>query len=186
MFTMHKFCTFNQLATVVALLFEAAAANTSAIAEDLPQTGQFKIIYSATSVPAAKPVALNDTKDVVAITPFMMAFNVSETGLLHRAPGRCAIILTIDKAAKMIEGHGNCTYTDKDGDTVYESFASASPQPMGGGVLYKGSWKGGTGKYASITGEFDIRSSPAVSTEAISQWMGTKVGNYQIGGVAAK
>lgn len=186
MLKVNKCRTFHQLVAFGALLL-GAAVNTSASAEDLPKAGQFKIIYSATSVPAAKPVALSDTKDVIAANAFMTAFNASESGLLHLAAGRCAVTITIDKAAKTREGRGNCTYTDKDGDTVYESFASPMPQPMGGAAHYNGSWTGGTGKYAGITGEFDIVSnSPMLSTEAIVQWMGTKVGSYQIGAVATK
>ena len=87
---------------------------------------------------------------------------------------------TIDKATKTIENRGACNYTDKNGDVVFETVATVGPQPLGPTVALKGTWAGGTGKYAGLTGEFDIRGAGVLNTESLVQSMGKKTGSYKI------
>ncbi len=127
----------------------------------------------------AKPIALSQTKDIVVNNAIMTASNDAGSGILHNLAGRCAIMATIDKEAKTIERSGHCNYTDKDGDMVFEDF-STSPQPMGSTFTSKGSWTGGTGKYAGLSGEFAIQSNAILSTESLAQVVGKKIGGYKL------
>jgi hypothetical protein len=148
--------------------------------QELPPEGQFRITYTAVNPSPAKPVAISATKDILMNNLIMTASNDAGSGLLHGLAGRCAILNTIDKAAKTVEAKGSCTYTDRSGDMVFEDVATTGPQPMGPVVALKGAWKGGTGKYAGLTGEFDIRSEGIMATESLTQSMGKKTGTYKI------
>jgi hypothetical protein len=151
-----------------------------AISQELPSEGQFKITWTAVNPSPAKPVAISATKDILLNNLIMTASNDAGSGLLHGLAGRCATMNIIDKAAKTVESKGNCVYTDRSGDMIFEEIATAGPQPMGPVVAVKGTWKGGTGKYAGLTGDFDIRNEGVLATESLTQSMGKKTGSYKI------
>jgi hypothetical protein len=128
--------------------------------QELPPEGQFKITYTAVNPSPPKPVAISATKDILMNNLIMTASNDAGSGLLHGLAGRCAILNTIDKAAKTVESKGSCTYTDRSGDMVFEDVATTSPQPMGPVVALKGAWKGGTesmpGSQVTSTSEMKV------------------------------
>ncbi len=157
-----------------------AVCGSAATGQELPSEGQFKITWTAVNPSPAKPVAISATKDILMNNLIMTASNDAGSGLLHGLPGRCATMNVIDKAAKTVESKGNCVYTDRNGDMVFEEIATAGPQPMGPVVAVKGSWKGGTGKYAGLTGDFEIQNQGVLNIESLTQSMGKKIGSYKI------
>src|SRR5262249_9974761 len=58
---------------------------------------------------------------------------------------------------------------------------TASPIPLGTTVPLKGQILGGTGRFAGVTGEFDIRRSPVLASEELIIAAGKMVGTYNIG-----
>jgi len=88
-----------------------ALLGTMARSEDLPPQGQFSITYTAVNPSPAKPVPISATKDIVMNNLIMTASNDSGSGLLHPLAGRCALMVTIDKAAKTLDYKGNCAHT---------------------------------------------------------------------------
>jgi hypothetical protein len=153
---------------------------TAAYCQELPAEGKFSITYTSVNTSPAKPVAISKTKDIVVNNLIMTASNDAGSGLLHGLAGRCALMGTIDKAAKTIELKGACNYADRNGDQIFEEVATTAPQPMGPVVSLKGSWTGGTGKYAGLSGDFDIRSEGVLATDSLTQAIGKKTGSYKI------
>ena len=64
---------------------------------------------------------------------------------------------------------GNCVYSDKDGDKLFESFDGL-----------EGAWTGGTGKYAGITGSLDLTDVVITTESGYEMQSGVKVGSYTI------
>jgi hypothetical protein len=157
-----------------------ALLGTTANCQELPAEGKFSITYTSVNTSPAKPIAISKTKDIVMNNLIMTASNDAGSGLLHGLAGRCALMVTIDKAAKTIEYKGGCNYADRNGDLIFEEVSTTSPQPMGPVVSLKGSWTGGTGKYAGLSGDFDIRGEGVLTTETLTQAMGKKTGSYKI------
>jgi hypothetical protein len=170
----------RSLLATSASLVAVVLLGTTARSEELPPQGQFSITYTAVNPSPAKPIPISATKDIVMNNLIMTASNDAGSGLLHALAGRCALMVTIDKAAKTLDYKGNCTYTDRSGDMIFEEVSTTAPQPMSPVVAFKGTWKGGTGKYAGLTGDIDIRGEGVLATDTLTQAIGRKTGSYKI------
>ncbi len=81
----------------------------------------------------------------------------------------------IDPAAKTVEAHGYCAYTDADNDQIFEKcdFLPGKPNTC--------ELTGGTGKFEGLQGSIIITSAPVKSTyEGTQQLVGHKNGTYKI------
>jgi hypothetical protein len=163
-----------------ASLVALAALGTSGKCQELAPEGQFKITYTAVNTSPTKPIAISKTKDIWMNNFIMTASNDAGNGLLHGLAGRCALMVIVDKTAKTVEYKGSCNYTDRSGDVIFEDVATTAPQPLGPVIAFKGSWTGGTGKYAGLTGDIDIRNEGVLATESLTQSIGKKTGTYKI------
>jgi hypothetical protein len=163
-----------------AWIVATALLATSANSQELPAEGKFSITYTAINPSPAKPIAISPTKDIVMNNYIMTASNDAGSGLLHGLAGRCASVATIDKAAKTVESRTLCNYADRNGDMIFEEVNTPGPQPLGPVVNSKAHWTGGTGKYAGLTGEFDVRNEAVLATEGLVQAVGKKTGSYKI------
>ena len=168
------------LAVYSILLAGLGSIPATAQAQELPSEGQFSVTYVFVNPHPTKAVAVSQDRET-ANNNIATAVNDAGSGLMHNMAGRCLSINTVDKKAKTVEIQGNCTYYDRDGDLVFEGFATPSPQSLGGAVKVSGRWLGGTGKYTGLTGEFDITNSGNLSTESsYTQSVGKKTGSYKI------
>jgi hypothetical protein len=150
-------------------------------AQELPSEGSFSVTYIFVNPNPAKPVSTSQDREVVANNYISTTVNDAGSGLMHNMAGRCLSISAVDKKAKTVEIQGNCTYSDRSGDLVFEGYATPSPQPLSGPIKVSGKWLGGTGKYLGLTGEFDITNSGNLSTDGdYTQSAGKKAGSYKI------
>jgi hypothetical protein len=69
---------------------------------------------------------------------------------------------------------------DRNGDQAFLGFKTTSPIQLGTIVPLKGQILGGTGKFAGVTGEFDIRRSPVLVSENLVIAAGKMIGSYSI------
>jgi len=53
---------------------------------------------------------------------------------------------------------------------------------LSGAVLFVGKWTGRTGKYAGLSGEFEITNSGNIAPDGLFQAAGKKTGSYRLGG----
>jgi hypothetical protein len=150
------------------------------LAQDLPREGQFTITYTSVNPNPVKAVLAGKDKEVAVGAPIMTAVNDAGSGLLHNMAGRCVFMSTLDRASKTLELRGSCNYVDRSGDQVWEEFSTLAPLVLGTPIKYAGKWTGGTGKYAGISGDFEITNSGPMPTDGPSQSAGKKIGNYKI------
>jgi hypothetical protein len=110
----------------------------------------------------------------------LTATNAEGHGLLHNLTGRCMGKFEIDASAGTFEQHGNCVYTDADGDMIWEQF-DFERQPLAPVQIAAGRWIGGSGKYDGLRGEFEIRVRPLrPAKQGFGQVIGSKQGSYRI------
>ena len=163
-------------AGAVSLAFSVSGAN----AQQLPAEGKFSITYTSLNAAPVKPIAIGKDQEMTVSSAMMTAANDSGGGLLHNLTGRCLMSVLTDRASKTIDQHGYCTYTDADGDQVFEK-VDINKQALGPVIVGKGEWIGGTGKYAGLQGVFEIRHNPLKSpTEGVVQGAGKKIGSYRV------
>lgn len=163
-------------ANAVLLAFSFSAAN----AQSIPAEGKFTITYTSLNAAPVKPIAIGKDQEATVSSSMMTATNDSGGGLLHNLTGRCLMSATIDRVSKTLDQHGYCTYTDADGDQIFEKVAF-DKAPLGPVIVAKGEWIGGTGKYAGLQGVFEIRHNSLKSpTEGVVQGAGKKIGSYRV------
>jgi hypothetical protein len=148
--------------------------------QDIPAEGRFSVTYVLINPTPFKPLPVGKDREVTMSATLATAVNDGGSGLLHNMAGRCITLSTLDKAAKTLDIRGYCNYADRAGDQVYEEFTTPSPQPIGSGMKINGKWIGGSGKYAGLSGEFEITNSGNLSAEGPTQSAGKKIGSYKI------
>jgi hypothetical protein len=148
-------------------------------AQELPSEGKFSITYTAVNPAPSKAVSVGD-RDLTVSSSIMTGVNDAGSGLLHNMAGRCNFMTETDKVAKTIQTRGFCNYADRAGDQVFEEFATDGPVTLGGPILLKGKWLGGTGKFEGLSGEFEIRPASVLVSDSLVQGAGKKTGTYQI------
>lgn len=181
---MTNFLTWNchpfRLSAVTAILMAGVVSADQACAEDVSGEGPFTVNFTSIAISPTPPVSLSDDRHMGIAENFMTATNASGKGLLHNLTGRCIGWFIVYKSTASYEFHGHCNYIDADGDTVFEK-ADFDVQPLDSLRVGTGKWLGGTGKYADLSGVFEIRTSPLKPIrEGFVQGIGTKQGNYSL------
>jgi hypothetical protein len=154
----------------------------ASVAQELPREGKFSITYTGVNPTPVKPVPFGKDREAIVGVSFMTAVNDAGSGLLHNMAGRCILLTIIDRAAKTQDVRGYCSYADRGGDQVFEEVSTPAPTGLGLPARFVGKWTGGTGKYAGLTGEFEITNSGNIAPEGLFQAAGKKTGSYRLGG----
>ena len=165
--------------TMVASGFALMLTLGAAGAQDLAG-GPFVINFTSTVIGGEPSIQIGPDREKGLYEGVLTASNAEGRGLLHHLTGRCVGIWEIDTEAGTFEEHGNCTYTDADGDQIWEQFDFES-QPLTPVQIASGRWLGGSGKYEGLRGEFEIRvRSLRPANPAFGQVIGSKEGSYRI------
>lgn len=164
---------------VVAILI-ASGAQQVANAQSVAGEGTFAANFVGYAENESAPLQTGPGRFVGTVDSTLTAMNAENATFLHNQTGRCVGTWTVDETSKMFEEHVNCTYTDPDGDQIYES-ANFDLQPLDAPHVGTGRWLGGTGKYAGLSGVFEIRTRTLRSArDGIVQYVGTKQGQYRL------
>lgn len=158
------------------LLLPASAA----LAEDMPREGRFSVTYTGVNTSPSKPVPYGRDREAVVGVSLMTAVNDAGSGLLHNMAGRCHVVTLIDRGAKTQEMRAYCSYIDRAGEQIFEEVSTPAPTGLGQPARLTGKWTGGTGKFAGLTGEFDVTNSGNIGTDGIYQAAGKKTGSYRL------
>jgi hypothetical protein len=165
---------------VIASLGVLALAPGVGDAQDLAAEGAFTINFTSTVINGEPSISIGPDHKKGLYEGVLTASNAAGTGLLHQLTGRCVGIWEIDTKAGTFEQHGNCVYTDPEGDEIWEQFDFQS-QPLSPVQIAAGKWIGGSGKYDGIRGEFEIRVRPLRPAHPdFGQVIGSKQGSYRI------
>lgn len=157
----------------------------SSYAEDLPRSGEYKVIYTGVNMAPSKPMPIGKSRVVAMSNITMTAVNTEGSGFLNNLAGRCVGLATLDNDAKTVESHGRCVYADASGDQIFEKY-DYPVQAQGTGLRGTAEWTGGTGKFAGLSGAIELtntRLSPM--TDGIAQVSGTKTGRYSFNGTTS-
>ena len=144
-------------------------------AQSLPPEGALHVTFTATQVPPVSPMPIGEGKQYVAQNLIMSASNDQGNAVLNNMGGRCQMNRLIDTAAKIVEAHGYCAYTDADNDQIFEKcdFLPGKPNTC--------ELTGGTGKFQGLQASIIVTSMPVKSIyEGTLQIVGHKNGTYKI------
>jgi hypothetical protein len=168
--------------TTAAAALAWALAVSAAGAQELATEGAFTINFTSTVINGEPTISIGPSRETGLYEGVLTASNAGGEGLLHNLTGRCLGKFELDTQAATFEEHGNCVYTDADGDQIWEQF-DFETQPLAPVQIAAGRWIGGSGKYEGIRGEFEIRVRPLrPATEGFGQVIGSKQGSYRIAG----
>ena len=166
---------FTRLGGAAVSLALLAASTASAFAADaLPRSGDFHLRYTMVNVTTSAFGPTARGSDAAAGGTYagdwiswLMAEN-GKDGFGHTLTGSCSMLFKLS-AAGVDAVEGDCIYADADGDKLFEVFHGD-----------KGSWTGGTGKYAGLTGESDLTNIIVRGANGYEMVSGVKVGSYTI------
>ena len=172
---MTKQLISGRSAFVVGLAIAAVVGSTVAThSEDLPKSGEFHLRYTLVNptTSAFGPVARGDGatagRSVAGGWVAWLMRDDGSDGFGHKMTGSCTEFFRQSTTGfDMVEG--DCVYVDQDGDKLYEAFDGL-----------KGTWTGGTGKYAGLNGTLDLTDIVITVENGYEMQSGVKVGNYAI------
>jgi hypothetical protein len=153
----------------------AIATASSANAQSLPAEGNVSVTFTATQIPPPKPMPIGENKEYTLMNMAMTASNDEGNPILNNMGGHCLFNRTVDTSAKTTEQHGYCTYSDNDGNQIFEKcdFMPGGPNNC--------KFTGGTGKFAGLQADVTITAGPLKSNyDGIAQIIGHKKGTYKI------
>jgi hypothetical protein len=168
----------HRAAVIAASLLILPAA--ASLAQELPREGKFSITYTGVNPNPVKPVPFGKDREAIVGVSIMTAVNDAGSGLLHNMSGRCILLTLIDRAAKTQDVRGYCNYADRAGDQAFEEVSTPAPTGLGLPARFVGKWTGGTGKYAGLSGDFEITNSGNIAPEGLFQAAGKKTGSYKL------
>lgn len=124
---------------------------------DLPKAGSFAI---TTTITATAPAAFDagGGRWAAIFEARTISINDAGSGLFHHMSGHC---IGSDLLGRL---NGVCTYVDRDGDKIVESFGRETGGRSGTGTLL-----GGTGKYKGIEGSVEFTEAPPLADTAPGQ-----------------
>lgn len=150
------------------------------LAQSVSGEGPFAANFVGYADNEIEPLQIGPGRFVGLVNSTLTAMNAENAEFLHNQTGRCIGNWTVDEVAKRFREQVNCTYTDADGDQIYES-ADFDEQPLEEPNVGTGRWLGGTGKYEGLSGVFEIRTRTLRSArEGIVQYVGTKKGQFSL------
>ena len=161
-------------ANVALLSIASVLVTTSVQAQSMPPEGPVSVIFTATPIPAPKPMPIGGGREFVFVNQAMAASNEAGNPVLNNMGGRCQLSRLTDPSAKTAEIHGFCTYVDKDGDQVFEQCDWMPASPNNCNIT------GGTGKFEGLQAALVVTIDPLKSNfDGISQVIGHKKGTYK-------
>lgn len=167
----------GRLAIAVAALL---AAGAPAPAQSITGEGPFAANFVGYADAEAEPLQTGPGRFVGITNAVLTAMSADNADFLHNQTGRCLGNWMVDEAAGTFEQHVHCTYTDADGDQIFER-ADFDQQALDGPRVGTGRWLGGTGKYEGLSGVFEIRTRTLRSArEGLVQYVGTKQGQFRL------
>jgi hypothetical protein len=140
----------------------AAALQSPALAESaLPKEGN----GNTTAYYTGSGKRLDAGKDYAVLTYDVLGVSMNDAGqgFMHGTSVRCMGSIPAMKGAYDNE-HGICIVLDKDGDQVFIQYTAAGRLGASGKV--NGTYVGGTGKYAGISGSSESTRTPLRPVEA--------------------
>jgi hypothetical protein len=168
--------TYLRVTSLAAAALLTLAVNAQA--QSIPPQGELHVTFTTASVPPTKPMDIGDGKQYLQVNLIMSASNDQGNPILNNMGGRCQLTRLIDTATKGFETHGYCTYTDNDGDLIFEKCDGASGQ---GPVTNNCVLTGGTGKFQGLQASVAITNTVLKSTyDGTYQSVGHKNGTYKI------
>ena len=148
--------------------------SSSALAQSMPPEGPVSVIFTATPIPAPKPMPIGGGKEFALVNQAMAASNEAGNPVLNNMGGRCQLSRLVDPSTKTVEIHGFCTYVDKDGDQTFEQCDWVPGAPNDCKIT------GGTGKFEGLQATLVVTIDPLKSNfDGISQVIGHKKGTYK-------
>jgi hypothetical protein len=165
----------RNLLVVSSLAAIAIPTVSSAYAQGLAAEGTVSVTFTATQMPPAKPMPIGESKEYTLMNMAMTASNDEGNPILNNMGGHCLFNRTVDTSAKTTEQHGFCTYSDNDGDQIFEKcdFMPGGPSNC--------QFTGGTGKFSGLQADVTITARPLKSNyDGIAQILGHKKGTYKI------
>lgn len=115
-------------------------SSSPAAAQSMPSEFDFSVTYTYVARRAA--VDLGGANTAVAIDASFVATNDAGGAFMNNMFGQCSYVLLQSGGAPQMLG--GCSYEDKDGDRLYETFRMLSGGPGESAFL------GGTGKFSGI------------------------------------
>jgi len=139
--------------TIASSLVCVGLAAPAAAQTALPKEGPVELtqIFQST----LQTVVLDKEFTQFAYEAYGSTLAAKEGGFGDRVTGRCLGSSRVIKG-KLETEIGGCEYTDRSGDKFYYAY-TGSATDMPGTAIIKGTYIGGTGKYAGITGAAESR-----------------------------
>lgn len=147
---MNAACITTRVKTQAAMIVVIATlfCLQVAIAADMPRKGTFSATFGYFAIVKSYEI---DKGHVVIVGEWSgTSFNSSGAGIFHGAGTMCPGIVDILPSGNH-RGHGYCTFTDSEGDKAFSTWECEGKLPCRGGTA---TFKGGTGKYAGMRGDF--------------------------------
>jgi hypothetical protein len=154
------------------VLLSGMVLGSNVLAADMPKEFSFSITY--TNSGTAK-VVQQGKGSASTVDHILIAANDAGKGFLHNVAAHCVGMFYNDQDQPP-KGGGACTFTDADGDQLFERYTVTRP---GAGEI---KFMGGTGKYAGIQcqGEWERIAQPKAASEGTWQNVGKKKGNCKL------
>lgn len=154
----------------------ASTAGAGSPAGEGPFNANF-VGYAEADIP---PLQIGPGRFAGITNSTLTAMDAGNAAFLHNQTGRCVGDWFVDETAATFEQHVHCTYTDADGDQIFER-ADFDSQALDGPRVGTGRWLGGSGKYEGLSGVFEIRVQTLRSArEGLVQYVGTKEGRFHL------
>jgi hypothetical protein len=183
----YRFAEFAFVALPLLMTAPNLASAQTAPPAPLPRAGDFVLIYTFSNpqpwapIPRAVDATGAVTQTLVVNTNTAWLMNAAGSGFGNQMTGRCGQIALAEGAVN-VEVHGNCVYTDAQGDMLFEKY-----DRVPGEATTTGKWTGGTGKYAGVTSTFNIVGFAGFAgrTEGAPVGITPPVGLYQLYSMSA-
>lgn len=165
-----KVLSNNIFSFVVLLLGIVGGARV--LAAEMPKEFPFSVTFTNSGT---SKVVQQGTGSARAVDHILIATNDAGKGFLHNVTAYC-VGMSYNDQDQPPKGGGACTFTDADGDQLFERYTFTRP---GAGEIR---FIGGTGKYAGIQcqGEFERIAQPKAVSEGTWQSIGKKKGNCKL------
>jgi hypothetical protein len=145
---------------------------TRVLAADMPKEFPFTVTYTNSGT---FKVLQQGNASARSFDHTLIATNDAGKGFLHNVTAYC-VGMSYHDQDQPPKGGGACTFTDADGDQLFERYTLT--KPTGGEIRFIG----GTGKYAGIQcqGEWERIAQPKAASEGTWQNIGKKRGNCKL------
>lgn len=163
----------KSMIAVSAVVLTVALASPVTAQDAIPTEGEFALRYTWVNTTTSDfgAVARSDQEGDLALAGGWIAWlmtNDGSDGFGHKMTGRCSAFSRLAAGEFELVG-GTCVYTDADGDQLFEQYDGLA-----------GQWTGGTGKYAGISGSFELTDIVITAESGYDMLSGVKVGGYTL------